>query len=111
MSAMQSGPTSPRYGLHADRYRRFRPGYPGWLFDLAAERCGPPHALALELGAGSGQATSEILRRFERVVAVEPDADMAALIPADPRLQVRVAPAESAELPSGVDAAISATAF
>ena len=48
---------SPRYGLHADRYRRFRPSYPAWVFDKAVSACGEPHSLALELGAGSGQAT------------------------------------------------------
>lgn len=106
-----SGPTSPRYGLHADRYRRFRPGYPDWLFDRAAELCGERRAQAVELGAGSGQATPRILQRFERVTAVEPDADMAALIPADPRLTVVVSPAETAPLPEGLDAAFSATAF
>jgi SAM-dependent methyltransferase len=102
---------SPRYGLHAQRYRDFRPGYPDWVFDKAVAACGEPRSLALELGSGSGQATSSILARFERVVAIEPDADMAALIPPDPRLEVRVAAAETAELPQGVDAAFSATAF
>lgn len=102
---------SPRYGLHADRYRTYRPSYPGWVFDKAVALCGEPRSLALELGAGSGQATPLILARFARVTAVEPDADMAALIPADPRLKVMVAPAETAPLPEGVDAAFSATAF
>jgi SAM-dependent methyltransferase len=106
-----TGPTSPRYGLHADRYRRFRPGYPDWLFDRAAELCGAHRGQAAELGAGSGQATPKILERFERVTAIEPDADMAALIPADPRLTVVVSPAETAPLPEGLDAAFSATAF
>jgi SAM-dependent methyltransferase len=106
-----TGPTSPRYGLHADRYRRFRPGYPDWLFDRAAELCGPHRQRAVELGAGSGQATPKILERFDHVTAVEPDADMAALIPADPRLTVLVSPAETAPLPEGLDAAFSATAF
>lgn len=102
---------SPRYGLHADRYLRFRPGYPGWLFDRAAEACGEPRAHAVELGAGSGQATGEILKRFDRVTAIEPDADMAALIPPDPRLEVRIGTAEATGLEGPVDAAFSATAF
>ena len=106
-----TGPTSPRYGLHADRYRRFRPGYPGWLFDEAAEACGLPRSLAAELGAGSGQATSEILKRFARVIAVEPDADMAARIAPDIRLEVRVTPAEAVTFERPLDAVFSATAF
>ena len=86
--------TSPRFGLHADRYRRFRPGYPDAPFDRAAEACGAPQACAVDLGAGSGQATGQVLKRFARVLAVEPDADMAGLIPPDPRLSVQVATAE-----------------
>mgnify|MGYP003336674804 CR=1 FL=1 len=108
---MTEGPTSPRYGRHADRYRKYRPTYPDWLFDKAAEACGALRASAIELGAGSGQATAKILARFERVRAIEPDADMAALIPADPRLQVVVGRGETADLGAGVDAAFSATAF
>jgi SAM-dependent methyltransferase len=106
-----TGPTSPRYGLHADRYRKYRPTYPDWLFDRAAEACGEPHAFAVELGAGAGQATPKILARFERVRVIEPDADMAARIPPDPRLEVVVAPAETADLGQGVDAVFSATAL
>lgn len=103
--------SSPRFGLHADRYRRFRPGYPDAPFDRAIEACGEPHDYAVDLGAGSGQATAQVLKRFARVLAVEPDADMAALIPPDPRLTVQVASAETAELGETLDAAFSATAF
>ena len=103
--------TSPRFGLHADRYRRFRPGYPDAPFDRATEACGAPLGYAVDLGAGSGQATEQVLKRFARVLAAEPDADMAALIPPDPRLSVQVATAETAELGEGVDAVFSATAF
>ena len=106
-----SGPTSPRYGLHADRYRRFRPGYPAWLFEEATEACGMPRSRAAELGAGSGQATPEILKRFAHVVAVEPDPDMAARITKDIRLEVRVAPAEAVTFDKPLDAVFSATAF
>lgn len=102
---------SPRYGLHAERYRKFRPGYPDGPFDRAAALCGGPRAWAVELGAGSGQATPQILKRFEHVVAIEPDGDMAALIPPDTRLRVVVGKAEDAELPKPLDAAFSATAF
>jgi SAM-dependent methyltransferase len=111
MAMPEPTPLSPKYGLHAQRYRDFRPGYPDWVFDKAVAACGEPRNLALELGAGSGQATRSILPRFARTVAVEPDADMAGLIPPDPRLQIMVAPAETAPLPQGVDAAFSATAF
>ncbi|HWE45166.1 MAG TPA: class I SAM-dependent methyltransferase [Caulobacteraceae bacterium] len=106
-----TGPTSPRYGLHADRYRRFRPSYPGWIFDEATQACGMPRSRAAELGAGSGQATPEILKRFAHVIAVEPDPDMASRIPPDIRLEVRVSPAETVVFDKPLDAVFSATAF
>ena len=107
-----TGPaTSPRYGLHADRYRRFRPGYPSWLFDEATEACGMPRSRAAELGAGSGQATPELLKRFAHVIAVEPDPEMAARIAPDIRLEVKVATAETVTFEKPLDAVFSATAF
>lgn len=81
------------------------------MFDLAVEACGKTRDLALDLGAGSGQATGPILERFERVIAVEPDPDMAALIPPHHRLEVKVEGAEAFASAEPVDAAISATAF
>jgi SAM-dependent methyltransferase len=106
-----STPIAPRYGLHADRYRQYRPGYPDEPFDRALAVCGQPRVRAAELGAGSGQATPQILKRFDHVIAIEPDADMAALIPPDPRLEVRVVAAEAAEFDQPLDAVFSATAF
>ncbi len=70
-----------------------------------------PRNLAAELGAGSGQATPEVLKRFAHVIAVEPDADMAARIAPDPRLEVRVTPAEAVAFEAPLDAVFSATAF
>jgi SAM-dependent methyltransferase len=103
--------SNPKFGLHAERYRRYRPGYPDAPFDWACAALGERRRLAVELGAGSGQATPQILKRFERVVAVEPDADMAGFIPLDPRLEVRVGRAEDVDLGREVDALISCTAF
>lgn len=100
----------PRFGPHAQRYLAFRPGYPDAPFDLAAARCGAPLDYAVELGAGSGQATGQILKRFGRVLAVEPDPDMAALMAPDRRLNVRVETAEAVVL-GRPDAVFSCTAF
>jgi SAM-dependent methyltransferase len=102
---------TPRFGLHADRYRRFRPSYPDALFDRAAQACGEPRLRAADLGAGSGQATAQVLKRFAHVTAVEPDGDMAALIAPDPRLTVQVARAEDAVFDAPLDAVFCATAF
>lgn len=101
----------PRFGLQADQYRRLRPGYPDAVWDTIASAAGERRSLAVDLGAGSGQATARLLELFDRVIAVEPDTDMAALIPPDPRLEVRVAWAEKASFADSVDAMIAATAF
>lgn len=106
-----SGPTSPRFGLNAELYRRLRPDYPPMVFERLASAVGPARRLVADLGAGSGQAHPQLLAIFERVIAVEPDADMAALIPADPRVEVRGGPAESAVFDEPLDAVVAATAF
>lgn len=112
--AQTSGPAAgmPRFGGWAADYARFRPNYPDWVFDRLTEAAGAPFGHAVELGAGSGQATGSLLARYDRVTAVEPDADMAALIPPDDRLTVIVAQAERADFaPGSVDAVFAATSF
>lgn len=103
---------TPAFGGWAASYLRFRPGYPAAVFDLLAALAAPHLGLCVELGAGSGQATGDLLARFAQVAAVEPDAAMAALIPAAPRLQVHLAAAETVSFPPGsVDAVAAATAL
>lgn len=101
----------PSFGGQADLYRRLRPDYPDAVFERLAQACGDRRALAADLGAGSGQATARLLQLFDRVIAVEPDPDMARLIPADPRLEVRVERAEKARFAEPLDALTAATAF
>lgn len=101
----------PRFGGQADLYRRLRPDYPEAVFERLAEACGDRRSLAADLGAGSGQATTRLLQLFDRVIAVEPDPDMARLIPPNPRLEVRVEWAEKARFAEPLDAMVAATAF
>lgn len=71
-----------------------------------------PHACAVDLGAGTGQATKEIARRFAQVIAVEPDARMAQEFPAIGNVGILNASAESADIDAGsIDAVIAATSF
>lgn len=102
----------PRFGGHAELYARYRPAYPDWMFERLTQACGAPLDHAVELGAGTGQATAGLLARFGRVTAVEPDARMAALIPPHEGLEVRVETAEAADFPPGqADAILAATSF
>lgn len=102
----------PRFGGYAARYHAYRPHYPARVFDRLTEEAGDHRDRAVDLGAGTGQATGDLLDRFRQVVAVEPDADMAALIPQNPLLQVQIRPAEDVEFDDGrLDAAMAANSL
>ncbi|MGV9266179.1 class I SAM-dependent methyltransferase [Kitasatospora sp. NPDC003701] len=66
------------FGVRAEAYERFRPGYPAELFDLVTAYAGRPVRTALEIGAGTGKATRLFARRGVAVAATEPDAAMLA---------------------------------
>lgn len=94
-------------------YAGSRPPYPGVLFD-ALERDGVigPGRRVLEVGAGSGLATAELLRRGCEVVALEPGPRLASLIDRAASLDVRVTRLEDARLaPGEFDAAVAATSL
>ncbi len=84
-------------------------GRPDWPDEVALVGGLPRDAEVLDLGAGTGKLTRVLARRFSRVVAVEPDAAMRALIPTG---EVLEGSAEAIPLADGsVDAVFSADAF
>jgi SAM-dependent methyltransferase len=100
----------------ADEYRLARPPYPERLYEILTHRCGlGPGKRVLEVGPGTGQATSELLARGASVVAVEPGVRLAAHLAADlagDALQIVNESIEAAPLPNaGFDIVASATAF
>lgn len=99
----------------ADTYHRGRPPYPRAVFDLLADRCGlRPGARVLDIGAGNGLATGPLLSAGAHVVAVEPGANLAAILTAGhgcDRLDVTIADFETADLPGGFDLAVAATSL
>ena len=103
-----------RFNDCADTYRMARPPYPRRLYDLLASECGlGPESRVLEIGAGTGQATRDLLARGAHVTAVEPGAGLAAHLVADlggPRLRVVRGEVETAELGDhDQDLAVAAT--
>lgn len=68
------------FGSVAELYERARPSYPLAAIDEALTHAdAEPGELVLEVGAGTGKATRLIAERGLRVIALEPDARMAAL--------------------------------
>jgi SAM-dependent methyltransferase len=66
------------FGRAADLYDRARPSYPPVLIDDVLAFAGAGRAL--EVGAGTGKATVMFAARGVEVVAVEPSAEMAAVL-------------------------------
>ena len=105
-------------GMHFERmaaeYATARPPYPSGLYAaLKAEGVIGPATRVLEIGAGTGLATRELVRSGSSVVAVEPGPDLARLLVQNvPGASVLVTTLEDAELPVGsFDSAVAATSM
>ncbi len=61
----------------ASSYNRVRPTPPPALLDLLTQLIGMPHpALVVDVGSGTGLSTAIWGERAERVIGIEPNADM-----------------------------------
>jgi ubiquinone/menaquinone biosynthesis C-methylase UbiE len=70
------------FGSAAAEYERVRPEWPAAAVDRAAALLGLTRgAEVVDLAAGTGKLTRLLAERFARVVAVEPDERMRALLP------------------------------
>lgn len=98
----------------AAEYESARPPYPAALYDLlAVEGVTGPGKRLLEVGAGTGLATAELVGSGSIVTAIEPGADLAAILAAKvPSATVHVRPIEEVDLPPGAfDAVVAATSI
>jgi SAM-dependent methyltransferase len=68
------------FGTVAQEYDRVRPSYPPAMFDDILAYARVDGAPVLDVGAGTGRATLALAERGVRVSAVEPDAEMAAIL-------------------------------
>jgi SAM-dependent methyltransferase len=68
------------FGSVAQEYDRIRPTYPDEFFDDVVAFAALSGLPALDVGAGTGRASLPLARRGVRVTAIEPDADMAAIL-------------------------------
>jgi SAM-dependent methyltransferase len=98
------------FGSVAADYDRYRPPPPPQALDWLI----PPGAQAiLDLGAGTGHVTRELIRRARRVVAVEPDERMRAVLAARcPGAEALEGRGEDIPLPdASVDAVVISAAW
>jgi len=98
------------FGSVAADYDRYRPSPPARALDLLI----PPDAEAiLDLAAGTGAVTRELIGRAARVVAVEPDERMRAVLTANcPQATVLAGRGEDIPLPdASVDAVVISSAW
>ena len=109
------GPVSwTHFEQMAEDYGSARPPYPRQLFEvLKAERIVGPGLMLLEVGAGSGEATRELVSSGSQVVALEPGRELADLLERRvPNTSVIRSRLEDAPLPDAAfDAAIAATSM
>jgi len=98
----------------AESYERRRPTYPVELVEWLADRLElRPGTTVVDLGAGTGKLTRDLVRTGASVVAVEPLAEMRAqLQSAVPDAEVLAGSAEDVPLlDDSVDAVVAASAF
>jgi SAM-dependent methyltransferase len=92
-------------------YSAFRPRYPAALIDYFAS-VAPRRRVAWDCGAGSGQATADIARRFEFVIATDLSAEQLARAPKDASVGWAACSAERAAIRStSIDAIAVAQAL
>lgn len=98
------------FGRVADLYERARPGYPEAAVEWLLQGCS---GRVVDLGAGTGKLTRQLVARAGSVVAVEPDAAMRdRLAVAVPAAEVLAGAAEDIPVADGsADAVLVAQAF
>lgn len=112
MSPREAPPDA--FGNTAREYELGRPEWPEELLDRVVVELGlGPEAEVLDLGAGTGKLTRDLVPRFGRVIAVEPDDAMRAVLEEGvPEAESLAGSAEAIPLPdASVDAVFTAEAF
>jgi SAM-dependent methyltransferase len=88
------------FSAKAAKYAASRPVYPRALIDFLAD-VAPGHGQALDCGCGNGQLSTQLARRFKRVIATDASAEQIANAVPHESVVYRVAPAEQSGLPAG----------
>jgi SAM-dependent methyltransferase len=91
---------SDYFSGHSALYARYRPDYPGELFEFLAGLCSERRR-AWDCATGSGQAAVALAEFFEEVVATDASEEQVRAASEHPRVVYRVAPAEQSGLEAG----------
>jgi ubiquinone/menaquinone biosynthesis C-methylase UbiE len=106
--------TADAFRSVADDYERGRPDYPAAALDRLSSELGiDSSSVVLDLAAGTGKLTRDLVPRFGRVIAVEPLDEMRELIESGiPSVEALKGTAEKIPVdPESVDAVLVAQAF
>lgn len=88
-------------------YARYRPDYPGELARFLAG-IAPDRRLAVDVGCGNGQFTTQLADHFDHVIGLDPSADQVANAVPHEKVRYACAPAEQLGLPDGSTGLIAA---
>ena len=88
------------FSRNSDAYAAYRPRYPDALFDWLAAAA-PSRRLAWDCATGTGQAALGLAERFDRVIATDASGEQIGAAVSHPRVEYRVAGAESSGLEAG----------
>jgi len=99
------------FSTQAGAYARYRPHYPGALFQQLLAAC-PNHGTVWDCGTGNGQAALALAPFFEKVIATDPSEKQLAEATSHPKVEYKRAAAENSGLePGSVDLITVAQAF
>lgn len=103
-------PFKDHFSTQAPDYQRYRPGYPQAMFEYLAAAA-PARDMAVDVGAGNGQAALGLAAHFGQVLATEPSEAQLERARAHPRVTYRCEPAECISVEAGsVDLVVAAQA-
>jgi SAM-dependent methyltransferase len=108
---MSDSPYARSFGARAQIYDRYRPRYPAAAIDFVLDGRAPQRIL--DLGAGTGLLTRDLIGRAPEVLAVEPDDDMRAVLATTvPEAEALAGSAERIPVPdASIDAVLVGQAF
>jgi SAM-dependent methyltransferase len=92
-------PPADHFSQQSGAYKEFRPTYPAEVFDWLAQTA-PAQQLAWDCGCGNGQATSDLAKRFKRVIGTDISEKQLQLAERLENVSYRLEPAERSSIKS-----------